>query len=378
VCILGLTSGPRKPKDLRERLAGYGKEVGKIAGAASQEIKGRIKESWDKGSFVRSNALQKDYSVKGRSERFWLDRDHYLVVDLNNPMSMEEAKASVDNYRQYGTSSNIPGPNMVITADESALATKQLSAVSPETQRMGKQLSDTLIRGPSLMPLSSRGRITHGVTGPEPEEIPEDEIDVDEDQVTEEEEPVRQPRGRSPIYAPMDMSRVMPSHVLRDADVVGSQDRQPGYRVPSIDELMPSVFPPRRQQPVERRETSRRPSVRQQPQQQEGSFRPGTYSVPSLDELLPTIYPRRQQPAERAPPQRQERTQQPQRGGTDFQPGTYTVPSLDEILPSIFPRDRVLPTAYPRDKTAIPPDVDKPRKKTPVKKAPVKKKKGRK
>jgi hypothetical protein len=369
---LGLTSGPRKPKDLRERLAGYGKEVGKIAGAASQEIKGRIKESWDKGSFVRSNGLQKDYSVKGRSERFWLDRDHYLVVDLNNPMSMEEAKASVDNYRQYGTSSNIPGPNMVITADESALATKQLSAVSPETQRMGKQLSDTLIKGPSLMPLSSRGRITHGVTGPEePEEIPEDEIDVDEDQVTEEEEPVKQPRGRSPIYAPMDMSRVMPSHVLRDADVVGSQDRQPGYRVPSIDELMPSVFPPRRQQPVERG-ASRRQAVRQQPQQQEGSFRPGTYSVPSLDELLPSVFPqRRQQPVEREVASRR---QEGMVRSTQFQPsGGYTVPRLDDIMPSI----------YPRNQTAIPQDVDKPSrapaKKSPTKKtAPAKKKKGRK
>lgn len=218
--------------------------VGRGGKAVVKSLETRIVEGSEKRSALVG--LREDFSVRGRTKRYWLDASHYIVFDPDNAAERDMAKQAIDDYKMFGQAEGERGDrNEVILAGDEELATKKLQrdpVISPEfskkMQKGGRYLADAPLFGDN-QPRRRTKRVD-----PEDDPLDSGEEDVTFDEGDEPSGPrrfsapsvksamgldVRTPRVRTPEAGKIPEIKIFSDKELFPAMVKKRQSRQEDY-----------------------------------------------------------------------------------------------------------------------------------------------------
>lgn len=259
--------------------------------------------------------LKQDFSVKGKTKRYWLDTDHYIVFDPDNQPERDMAQQAIDDYRLYGKFEGEAGDrNEVIEAGEAELKSKKLTRdpmIDPETARRMEKGGRFLANAKLMGPQKRKAGHYRGVDLDEDEVLSGDDEGVEFDMGEEDEEP--QPRSRGKFRPPtveqamgIDIPGGRKKFRTPEDQKVG-KFKVPEIRVFSDGEMFPSMVRRRARQPDY--DDDEEPRPRRSP-------RPVEYRPPDVEAFFPKIFPNKPQ-------------------GKRQGPVEFTIPSIRDVVPKI-------------------------------------------
>lgn len=325
---------PQESSRLMNTLSSLGGKAVEIAkrtgGAVGEGLRGGAKMAVGKVNDMRDKhatiaGLKQDYSVPGKTKRYWLDDAHYIVFDPDNVPERDLAKQAIQDFRLYGTLGGEKGDrNEVIRAGDAELRAKKITKdplISPKTTRNLAEGGRFLANARIMSPRKPAPGFYKGVDLDEDwvlddedderfltpgEELGED--DFADEEVHRSKRPQQRPRQfRAPsIDAAMsiDIPRTRKFRTPED-NVPRVQIRAPQVKIFSDKEMFPNMT---------RSRGSARSEEEDEPREQR---RPVSYNPPDINAIMPRIFPKRAQSSGR-------------RG-----PVSYTPPGMDAIMPKI-------------------------------------------